>query len=165
MGMVGFHAGRQLAAPHDPGHSGRPAAKISTATQSAAEAQQAGALKITTSEGDVVTISFAGLQQSQWDTYQATSPQGTAAGSTATSSSAMYVGVKVEGSLSDKEMTEIGTLMEHLGAAVNDAQAGDGSKLAADLTATRSLGSVQSFQFAYQESARSEYRSTTTAVM
>jgi hypothetical protein len=154
-------------APHSQGihhgRSGRQPARLQTATSSS-ELQRAGVLNITTAEGDTVSISFAGLQRSQSESYSARTSNRTAAGYSASSSAALAIEVKVDGSLSQQEMSDIGTLMEALGAAVSDARNGDSAKLMSDLESTYSLGSLQAFGFGYQETAQIQSRATTSMV-
>lgn len=156
--MVGKIQSQTASSLGMPLHSGR---SVRQNSHSSAQAQQAGVLQVTTAEGDVVTISFGGLQKARSDSRQSANANGYSASSHSSASASIAGGVQVQGSLSDKEVADISSLMSSLGSAIVDARNGDTEKFAADVASASSLGSVQRFQFAYQESAQSEYSSTT----
>ncbi len=137
----------------------RSAARYSraVATSFQAEAQQTGALKLTTADGDTVTISFSALEELQSDSYSAQKKGGTLNYSRSAASSSTSVNIQVDGSLDKGEIEDIGKVLNSLAKAVNSAQNGDTSGAAAALADTGSLDSVKDFQFAYQESARIAY--------
>jgi hypothetical protein len=130
------------------------------ATHVESESRQEGALKITTADGDTVSISFAALQQFKSDSYGATAGGSSARSAKSTTKSAVKLDVKVNGSLDKNEIADISKLVDQLTAAVNDAHNGDSAKAAQDLSSIGSLDSVRSFRFAYQEST--QLKSNTT---
>lgn len=134
---------------------------VRQSSHSDTQAQQSGVLKVTTAEGDVVTISFGAMEQARSDSRFRSTPGGYSASYGSSASASMSVGVQIEGSLSDKEVADITALMGHLGAAIEDSRSGDSAKLAGDVAAAGKLQSIQGFQFAYQESYRGDYNTIT----
>lgn len=119
--------------------------------------EQAGALQVTTADGDTVSISFAGLRELALDVFRAQSGRSAAEGGASSASSAMSVGVKVNGTLDDDEVADIQKLLGQMMSVVADARDGTLNAPATDYLASGSLESLQSFRFGYQENARARY--------
>jgi hypothetical protein len=116
-----------------------------------AEIEQQGQLKVTTADGDTVTISFAELDQLQSDSSSATSGGSSASFRKTRASSSMAANIEVDGSLDDKEVADITKLLRDLVKMSSSLASGQGAKAAGGLQNIGSLDSIKSFQFAYEE--------------
>jgi hypothetical protein len=127
---------------------------------------QTGDLEVTTNEGDKISISFAALSELHAQTLQAQNG-GTGVNSgtnssinssinygSTSSSASLAVSVKVDGSLNDKELADIGALIRQLAAGIQYPSQGVS---AAQLSDGGSLSSLNSFQFAYQKQTQVDY--------
>ena len=115
------------------------------------ETEQQGQLKVTTADGDTVTISFAELDQLQSDSSSATSGGSSAGIRKTQASSSMAANIEVDGSLDDKEVADITKLLRDLVKGSSGLASGQGARAAGGLQNIGSLDSIKSFQFAYQE--------------
>ena len=162
------HSGRRSDRQAEAGQSARAqsnAPSSSFAAQGAtldAKVTQTGALQVTTDEGDKISISFAALSELHAQTLQAQSG-GTGANSgintsvnygSTSSSDSLAVSVQVNGSLNDKELADLGTLISQLAAGIQDPSQGVS---AAQLSDGGSLSSLNSYQFAYQQQTQVDY--------
>jgi hypothetical protein len=116
-----------------------------------AEIEQQGQLKVTTADGDTVTISFAEVDQLQSDSASATSGGSSASIRKTQASSSMAANIEVDGSLDDKEVADITKLLRGLVKVSSALASGQGAKAAGGLQNIGSLDSIKSFQFAYEE--------------
>jgi hypothetical protein len=116
-----------------------------------AEIEQQGQLKVTTADGDTVTISFAESDQLQSDSSSATSGGSSASLQKTRASSSQAVNIEVDGSLDDKEVADITKLLRGLVKVSSGLASGQGAKAAAGLQNIGSLDSIKSFQYAYEE--------------
>ncbi len=108
---------------------------------------KAGALEVTTDDGDKVSIFFAALDQLSNSAAGAVSGDSAVWSNSTYSASGMSVAVTIDGSLDSEETADISELMQSLlGAAVGGQSGGT-----PDAASLESLGS---FQFAYMEGVR-----------
>jgi hypothetical protein len=158
--MIGRINGSATMAPGraDFGHrfSGRAPVRGSHARSSVlqTDAQQSGALKVTTADGDTVSISFSARQQLQSLTYSGVGRHGSVEYSGSSASSSTTVAIRVDGSLDQSEIEDISKVMESLAQAVSRFRSGDPAGTVTALAGAGSLDSLQSVQLAYQENAR-----------
>ena len=89
----------------------RPVARIRSHEESN---QSALTLKVKTAEGDTVELSIDATSLKQTETGTASTPNGTATASTASESDSLNFKVKVQGNLSDQEVTDITKLIQSL---------------------------------------------------
>jgi hypothetical protein len=116
-----------------------------------AEIEQQGQLKVTTADGDTVTISIAELDRLQSDSSSDTSGGSTASFQKTRASSSIAANIEVDGSLDDKEVADITKLLRDLVKVSSALASGQGAKAAGSLQNIGALDSIKSFQFAYQE--------------
>jgi len=128
---------------------------------------RAGALQVTTDDGDTISISFATLDQLHAESFHGgTRGAGVAysrlayshlAYQGASQTSSVSVDINVNGSLDDKELSDIGRLLQQLSQAIYDPKATPDPAQFADGGV---LASLDVFQFAYQEQTHAEYSSS-----
>lgn len=131
-----------------------------SATTLDAEVSSAGALFVTTNDGDKISISFAALNQLHASSLQGgTKDAGVADGNTS-AANGISVSVSVDGSLNSGEVTDIANPLKQLAQAIQNpantptpAQFADGG----------SLDSLSSFQFAYLQNSKLDFSSTLPA--
>ncbi|MEO8025185.1 MAG: hypothetical protein ABI823_01845 [Bryobacteraceae bacterium] len=134
------------------GAQSAPSSRTSRASQRL-DAQRASSfqLKLTTAEGDKVTISAEALQ--------ALSASSSADGQQAQSASGLSVKVSVQGDLNEQELKDIVKLAQALGTAVSDARSGNIQQAAQDVADTREGSTVAQFDFRYRDVQRYRYES------
>ncbi len=112
--------------------------------QASTSSLKAGALEVTTDDGDKVSISFALLNQLSLSAASKTASDTSATSSSTYSINGLSMAVSIDGSLDSEETADISELMQSLfGTAVSGQT---------DTTlAAGSLDSLDSFQFAYME--------------
>lgn len=108
---------------------------------------KAGALEVTTDDGDKVSISFATLDQLSKSAAGAVSGDSAVGSSSSYSARGMSVAVTIDGSLDSEETADISELMQSLFEAAVGGQTGATPDAA-------SLESLDRFQFAYMEGVR-----------
>lgn len=128
-----------------------------------ADVEQKGSLKVTTAEGDTVTISFT-----ESDSLQSDSVGGRSGGLSASSgqsrvSSSLDMHIQVDGSLDDKEVADISKLMRDLVKTASGLINDNGTKATQEIQKMRVPSSIQSYQFAYQEDAQVMIDSATSS--
>jgi hypothetical protein len=115
---------------------------------------QTGDLEVTTDEGDKISISFAALSELHAKTLQAQSGGTSIDNGSASSSDQLAINVQVNGSLNDKELSDLKSLIGQLAGAIQDPSQ---NISASQLSDGGSLSSLNSFQFAYQKQTQVDY--------
>jgi hypothetical protein len=127
-----------------------------------AQFSSTGALQVTTDEGDTVSISFAALQQLHAESFRGNAGGARVDYGSSSQTSGVSVDINVNGSLNDKEVADIGKLLQELSQAISDPNgAGNSGQLdPAQFADGGALDSLSNFQFAYQEQAQIDYSSS-----
>lgn len=101
------------------------------------------ALEVKTEDGDTVSISFAALNRIQAGVYEAQAEGNAASAQSYSAQSSVEVSVKVEGTLDEDEVKQIGDLLDSL---VTSAR----SESPGRPVDTSGFGELDSFEFAYK---------------
>jgi hypothetical protein len=127
-----------------------------------AQVSRTGALQVTTDDGDTVSISFAALQQLHAESFRGKAGGARADYGSTSQTSGVSVDINVNGSLNDKEVADIGKLLQELSQAISDPNAtGNAGQLGpAQFANGGALDSLSNFQFAYQEQTQVDYSSS-----
>lgn len=147
------HAGPSWTASAQPGrHAQNAASRVSArASTFDAEISRTGDLKITTQDGDTVSISFSALQPLHAESFRGKADGARVNYRNAQSASQVSVSIGVEGSLDSGEVADIGRLLDHLAHPGQDA--------------AHALGdSLEGFTYAYQEQINVDYSSSRVSV-
>ena len=150
---VGSHAGPAWAASAPWGRHAQDSTPRVSARASTFDAQitRGGDLKITTEDGDTVSISFSTLQELHAESFRGKADGARVDYRNTQSSSQVSVSIGVEGSLDSQEIADIGKLLDHLANPGQDAG--------------HALGdSLESFTYAYQEQVSAEYSNSRVSV-
>jgi hypothetical protein len=124
---------------------------------------QSGSLDVTTAEGDKVSISFSAIQKLQADQVQVHTKRGDANAQSINQSSQLQVDVKVDGSLSDKEVSDIFNLLQSLaGNTAKASNTGTNSGVSAGSTAGSDVATATNATNAASDSGDSSASSDTT---
>jgi hypothetical protein len=126
------------------------------ASQLQYEAEQSGVLKITTAQGDTVSISFAALNEIESQSANASAGGSSASASNSEVASAYAASVQINGSLNSNEQSDITKLLGGLLQAMQDESSGNTAQAAQDLQGIGSLNSLQSFQFQWQQETQAQ---------
>lgn len=147
----------------------RPADAPTTAERTRLHSRQSeeGSLTLTTDEGDTVTISFRNQQNTHVDQTKLYGPNGSFESTKTRSRESSQLSVSLDGELSEAELKDITDLVNRLSASIDSASKGDGSSSQeqASATTTEDLGTLQSYNFAYQQSSQVSYKSTLISVV
>lgn len=156
----GYRAGRHGRSRTDQQNAPTQPSVTATAASFDEQVRQTANLQVTTDDGDKVTISFAALRQLHAESVQGQSGNASIDYGSASSSDKVSVGVTVDGSLDDKEVADIGKLLQQLTTSVHDPSQG---VAASQLQDGGSFASLDSFQFAYREQIRAAYSQSQVA--
>ncbi len=146
----------------------RPADAPTTAERTRLRSRQSeeGSLTLTTDEGDTVTISFRNQQSTRVDQTKLYGPNGSFESTKTRSRESSQLSVSLDGQLSEAELKDITDLVNRLSAGIDTARnGGDTSTSQQEIASTpEDLGTLQSYNFAYQQSSQLSYKSTLISV-
>lgn len=146
----------------------RPAQSTTTAERTRLRSRQSeeGSLTLTTDEGDKVTISFRNQQNTRVDQTKIYGPNGSFESTKTRSRESSQLSVSLDGELSEAELKDITDLVNRLSAGIDTPRnAGDTSASQQEIaSAPEDLGTLQSYNFAYQQSSQLSYKSTLISV-
>ena len=124
-----------------------------------------GSLTLTTAEGDKVTISFRNQQSTKVDQAKLYGPDGSFEKTRTKSKQSSELSVSLEGNLSEAELKDITALVTQLSGGLQSARGGDLDAAQEQIASTGNLGSIQTYNFAYQQSSDTSFQTTRLSVV